>query len=107
MESVVGVEAIHHLHVWEIGSSVYALSGHVEVADKYLSQCAGIMSEINGILREKFNIVHPTLQMECAACPSGSGPTNCGRPPHPNPLPRRGERNGWRASIEGVGIAGL
>jgi cobalt-zinc-cadmium efflux system protein len=73
IKSVEGVEAVHHLHVWELGSGVYAMSGHVEVEDKRLSECSGIVDEINRILQEDFNIVHPTLQMECATCP----PADC------------------------------
>ena len=74
MESVPGVDAVHHLHVWEIGSGVYALSGHVEVSDRHLSECSGIMERMQGILADEFNIVHPTLQMECAlACPFEPG----------------------------------
>jgi cobalt-zinc-cadmium efflux system protein len=76
MESIPGVKAVHHLHVWELGSGVYALSGHVEVADRALSECSMIMEEINERLEERFNIIHPTIQMECAArCPTqGEGP---------------------------------
>ena len=71
VESIPGVKAVHHLHVWEIGSGVYALSGHVEVADRALSECSMIMEEINERLEERFNIIHPTIQMECAArCPT-------------------------------------
>jgi cobalt-zinc-cadmium efflux system protein len=76
MESIPGVKAVHHLHVWELGSGVYALSGHVEVTDRALSDCSSIMEEMNERLEERFNIVHPTIQMECAArCPTpGDGP---------------------------------
>jgi len=81
MESVGGVEAVHHLHVWEIGSGVYALSGHVEIEDQPLSHCSGIMSDINGVLLDKFNIVHPTLQMECMTCPPGAVQANRGTGP--------------------------
>jgi cobalt-zinc-cadmium efflux system protein len=76
VESIPGVKAVHHLHVWELGSGVYALSGHVEVEDRALSECSLIMEEINERLEERFNIIHPTIQMECAArCPTqGEGP---------------------------------
>jgi len=71
IESIPGVRAVHHLHVWELGSGVYALSGHVEAADRALSECSAIMENINETLKEKFNIIHPTIQMECAAqCPT-------------------------------------
>ncbi|MBK5092575.1 MAG: cation transporter [Actinobacteria bacterium] len=71
IESIPGVQAVHHLHVWELGSGVYALSGHVEAADRALSECSMIMEEINERLEERFNIIHPTIQIECAArCPT-------------------------------------
>lgn len=75
MESIEGVESVHHLHVWELGSGVYALSGHVEVADRWLSACSHILDEINSALKDGYNIVHPTIQIECAAaCPAGPAP---------------------------------
>lgn len=70
IESMPGVEAVHHLHVWELGSGVYALSGHVEVEDRQVSACSNLMRDITTALRDKYNIVHPTIQIECAtACP--------------------------------------
>jgi cobalt-zinc-cadmium efflux system protein len=70
IESIPGVEAVHHLHIWELGSGVYALSGHVEVGDKMVSACTTIVQDIAAVLEEKYNIVHPTLQIESsAACP--------------------------------------
>ncbi len=71
IESVAGVEAAHHVHVWELGSGVYALSGHVEVEDKMLSECNTIVRDIAQELQERFSIVHPTIQVESAtsACP--------------------------------------
>ncbi|MHB8896020.1 MAG: cation diffusion facilitator family transporter [Candidatus Geothermincolia bacterium] len=71
MESVPGVVAVHHLHVWELGSGVYALSGHVEVGDKMVSECSTMMQDVTRMLEDEFNIVHPTLQIEseAVACP--------------------------------------
>ncbi|MFH1150089.1 MAG: cation diffusion facilitator family transporter [Actinomycetota bacterium] len=71
MESVPGVDTVHHLHIWELGSGVYALSGHVEVEDRMVSACSCILADLQERLREEFNIIHPTLQVECAeACPT-------------------------------------
>lgn len=71
MESIPGVHAVHHLHVWELGSGVYALSGHVELQDRMLSACSPAMEEIRRRLAGEFNIIHPTIQVECAtACPA-------------------------------------
>ena len=71
MESVPGVVAVHHLHVWELGSGVYALSGHVQVGDKMVSECSTMMQDMVAMLKEEFNIVHPTIQIEseAVACP--------------------------------------
>lgn len=71
MESIPGVEAVHHVHVWELGSGVYALSAHVEVGDQMLSACTTIMQDMSKQLKDDFNIVHPTIQIESAdaTCP--------------------------------------
>lgn len=81
MKSIPGVEEVHHLHVWELGSGVYALSGHVEVEDRQVSECSTIMQEITRKLSEEFNIIHPTIQIECAtACPMTPPPAIAEQP---------------------------
>lgn len=71
IEEVPGVEAVHHMHVWELGSGVYALSGHVQVDDRMLSECSSVVTDIARILKDDFNIVHPTIQIESSSttCP--------------------------------------
>jgi len=71
MESLDGVVAVHHVHVWELGSGVYALSGHVEVEDRMVSECSTMMQDLASRLEGEFNIVHPTIQIEsgAAVCP--------------------------------------
>jgi cobalt-zinc-cadmium efflux system protein len=80
LESMPGVQAVHHLHVWELGSGVYALSGHVEVKDRWVSECSPLMEQMNRLLKEDFNIIHPTIQIESAsACPTdNAGSGGCG-----------------------------
>ncbi|MFO7592150.1 MAG: cation diffusion facilitator family transporter [Acidimicrobiia bacterium] len=63
------VEAVHHLHVWEIGSDLPALSAHVVLAD------AGTLHEaqergdaLKVMLAERFGIEHVTLELECHGC---------------------------------------
>jgi Co/Zn/Cd efflux system component len=41
-----------------------ALSGHVVVRDQMLSESNKILSEINTVLEERYNITHTTIQME-------------------------------------------
>jgi cobalt-zinc-cadmium efflux system protein len=70
IESLPGVETVHHLHIWELGSGVYALSGHVQVTDKMVSECTDIVQDIAVRLEKDYGIVHPTIQIESsAACP--------------------------------------
>ncbi|MBN1289557.1 MAG: cation transporter [Actinobacteria bacterium] len=59
------VHGVHHLHIWELGSHVYALSGHVEVEDCRLSECGETINAIGRVLEQRFNIIHPTIQIEC------------------------------------------
>ncbi len=64
--TVQGVQGIHELHVWCITSGFYALTGHVTIEDQKLSQAQLILDRINQLLREKFSIIHVTLQPEAA-----------------------------------------
>jgi len=63
------VEAVHHLHIWEIGSDLPALSAHVVLAD------AGTLHEaqergdaLKVMLADRFGIEHVTLELECHGC---------------------------------------
>lgn len=74
--SVDGVEGVHHMHVWELGSGVYALSAHVDVGALHLTDCAPIVRRISTLLEKEFEITHPTIQLE--ACRDCEAP-ECGR----------------------------
>jgi len=62
--TVPGVRGIHEVHVWCITSGFYALTGHVTIEDQKLSQAQIILDEVTHLLREKFSIIHVTLQPE-------------------------------------------
>jgi len=62
--TVQGVQGVHELHVWCITSGFYALTGHVTIEDQKLSQAQIILDRITQLLREKFSIIHVTLQPE-------------------------------------------
>jgi cobalt-zinc-cadmium efflux system protein len=57
-----GVDSVHDLHVWEIGSGFPALSAHVLVGRG--EDCHRIRKELEGVLHERFRIDHTTLQVE-------------------------------------------
>ncbi len=68
IKKIEGVENVHELHIWSICSNVYALSSHVRINDRKISEGSRILSAIKDILKEKFNISHTTIQFECADC---------------------------------------
>jgi cobalt-zinc-cadmium efflux system protein len=66
-----GVEDLHDIHIWTITSGIYALSAHLSIADQTVSQSGDILTKVNEVLAENFNITHTTLQLECESCPTG------------------------------------
>lgn len=58
------VKQIHHLHIWSLSSKMYALSVHVVIDDQLLSKGYLIIDKLDKALKEKFNIDHPTIQLE-------------------------------------------
>ena len=63
---VEGVQGVHELHVWCITSGFFALTGHLTIENQMLSSAQTILDRINTILRDKFSIMHVTLQPELA-----------------------------------------
>jgi len=71
VKNIPGVKDLHDVHIWTITSGIYALSAHVSIDDQTVSQSCDILTKINGVLAEHFNITHTTLQLECDSCPTG------------------------------------
>ena len=65
---VTGVVGVHDLHVWTIGSGSHALSAHVVLDDRKLSEASAILRSIDGAMRADFAIAHVTVQFECESC---------------------------------------
>ncbi|MGB6691580.1 MAG: cation diffusion facilitator family transporter [Terracidiphilus sp.] len=68
MEAVEGVNNVHDLHVWSLGSNSRALACHVTIDDIPPSESACILVNLNHVLREHFNICHTTIQFEHTGC---------------------------------------
>lgn len=69
-----GVEEIHDIHVWTITSGIHALSAHLIIEDRSISESTEIVERVNRELDKRFRITHTTLQLECdkcESCPSG------------------------------------
>ena len=59
------VKDVHDLHIWSICSDYYALSAHVCVDVNSIMAVQNALGMINNLLKEKFGIVHTTVQLEC------------------------------------------
>ena len=71
IKGVSGVEGVHDIHVWTITSGIHALSAHLVIEDRMVSDSGEIMKTVNGSMAKNFDITHTTLQLECESCPSG------------------------------------
>ena len=71
IKTVSGVKDAHDIHIWTISSGVYALSTHLSIEDRAVSESAKLMTEVNEKLEHDFGIRHTTLQLECDQCVSG------------------------------------
>lgn len=60
--AVEGVSGVHDLHVWTVTSGFVALSGHL-VANR-LEESQEVLGRAQALLRTKFDIRHPTIQVE-------------------------------------------
>ena len=57
-----GVENVHDLHIWSLGSSEHALSAHIVVPTH--SDPSEVRNRVEEILRGRFHLSHTTLQVE-------------------------------------------
>ncbi|HEX3822764.1 MAG TPA: cation diffusion facilitator family transporter [Candidatus Sulfotelmatobacter sp.] len=71
--SVGGVNDVHDLHVWSIGSETHALSCHISIADIPPSVSERILRDVKDRLRHDFHIIHTTIQFEHAVCEVAHG----------------------------------
>jgi len=71
MRRVEGVEDVHDLHIWSLGSSNHALSCHVRIDDLPPSASQAILRRLNQVLAERFQIRHTTVQFEHGRCQGG------------------------------------
>ena len=68
IQTVEGVNAVHHLNIWTICSHILALSAHVDMVPEFKEKSAEVLRTIEEMLMERFHISHPTLQVECTRC---------------------------------------
>jgi len=73
IRSVAGVNDVHDLHVWSLGSDSHALSCHISIADIPPSESERILRAVKEVLDRDFQIDHTTIQFENAVCEVAHG----------------------------------
>ena len=73
IRAVEGVNDVHDLHVWSLGSEQHALSCHISIADIPPSASEAILRQVQQVLAAKFHIHHTTIQFEHVICDIAHG----------------------------------
>ena len=73
IRKVEGVNDVHDLHIWSIGSASRALSCHIAIADIPPSVSERILRDVKEVLNHDFHVVHTTIQFEHVECEVAHG----------------------------------
>jgi cobalt-zinc-cadmium efflux system protein len=68
-----GVQEVHDIHIWTIGTGLHALSCHVRIPDMHMDESEKILKSILERLEADFHITHTTIQFERAGLPQDAG----------------------------------
>ena len=68
-----GVQEIHDIHIWTLGTDLQALSCHVRIPDMHMEESERILARIQECLAREFHITHITIQFERVGLPSDAG----------------------------------
>jgi cobalt-zinc-cadmium efflux system protein len=79
---VEGIQEVHDIHIWTLGTELNALSCHVRIPDMHMEESERILARIGEVLAHDFHITHTTVQFERAGLPAEAGPYM------PDPAPR-------------------
>ncbi len=71
IQKIKGVKEVHDLHVWSISSDIYSLNSHLLIEKKDMKSMNKILSNINEMVKSKYNITHTVIQSECESCIDG------------------------------------
>jgi cobalt-zinc-cadmium efflux system protein len=61
-----GVEEVHDMHIWTLGTDLHALSCHVRIPDMHMEDSERLLAAIRDRLARDFGITHATIQFERA-----------------------------------------
>jgi len=62
LASLPGVDHVHDLHIWAMGTSQIAMTAHLVMPEGSPGDL--FLDEITDVLHDRFEIVHPTIQIE-------------------------------------------
>jgi len=71
--AIPGVNGVHDLHVWSLGSDSHALSCHISIQDIPPSESEQILHAVKEHLSATFKIEHTTIQFEHVVCEVSHG----------------------------------
>jgi cobalt-zinc-cadmium efflux system protein len=69
-----GVQEVHDIHIWTLGTDLTALSCHVRIPDMHMEDSQRILEQVREVLAHDFKITHTTIQFERAGLPAEAGP---------------------------------
>jgi cobalt-zinc-cadmium efflux system protein len=64
-----GVQEVHDIHIWTLGTDLHALSCHVRIPDMHMEDSERILANLRDVLAHDFHITHTTIQFERAGLP--------------------------------------
>jgi cobalt-zinc-cadmium efflux system protein len=67
METVDGVESVHHVHLWALCSNINVVDAHIYTRETDMTRAEVMKAEIKRRL-EKYDVRHATLEFECVEC---------------------------------------
>jgi cobalt-zinc-cadmium efflux system protein len=73
LATVDGVNDVHDVHIWSIGSDTHALACHIRINDIPVSESDAILRSVKVVLSKTFHIEHTTIQLENAECDVAHG----------------------------------
>jgi len=70
---VEGVQEVHDVHIWTLGTDMIALSCHIRIPDMHMEESERILECVRELLARQFHITHTTIQFERAGLPAQAG----------------------------------
>ena len=73
VQTLDGVEGLHHVHLWQLDESHRAIEAHVVIRRERAEDLEAIKRRVKRLLAEEFHIEHSTLELEYAGTAERDG----------------------------------